>query len=189
MTDRSRRERADAARNRAKVLEAAAELFTGKDPRAVTMEEVARAAGIGRATLYRRYPDIASIAEALLDEHERRLQEELLRGAPPLGPGAPPGERLAAFYAAMAGLLERHAHLVLGAETGRARFATGAYGFWRAHVLALLRAGGAPEPEALADPLLAPLAPDVFTHQREQGLSTEEIASALTHLARRVLPD
>src|SRR5690606_10401528 len=114
---------------------------------------------------------------------------ELLRGAPPLGPGAPPGERLAAFYAAMAGLLERHAHLVLGAETGRARFATGAYGFWRAHVLALLRAGGAPEPEALADPLLAPLAPDVFTHQREQGLSTEEIASAPTHLARPVLPD
>src|SRR5690606_7510492 len=169
MTDRSRRERADAARNRAKVLEAAAELFTGKDPRAVTMEEVARAAGIGRATLYRRYPDIASIAEALLDEPERRLQEELLPGAPPPGPGAPPGARPVPFDAAMAGLLERHAHLVLGAETGRARFATGAYGFWRAHVLALLRAGGAPEPEALADPLLAPLAPDVFTHQREQG--------------------
>jgi len=34
-------------------------------------------------------------AVALLDEHEQALQEQLLRGPPPLGPGAPPAERLA----------------------------------------------------------------------------------------------
>jgi hypothetical protein len=33
---------------------------------------------------------------------------------PPLGPGAPPAERLAAFYAAMVDLLERHVHLARG---------------------------------------------------------------------------
>ncbi|WP_191134002.1 TetR/AcrR family transcriptional regulator, partial [Streptomyces sp. col6] len=75
------RERADAARNRAKVLAAAAELFETGDPRTVTMEDIARTAGVGRGTLYRRYPDVASIAAALLDEHERLLQDELLRGA------------------------------------------------------------------------------------------------------------
>src|SRR5918998_2846327 len=115
-------ERADAARNRARVLAAAAELFRSReDPRAVTMDDVARAAGVGRATLYRRYPDIVSIASALLGEDERVLQEKLMRGAPPLGPGAPPAERLAAFYGAMADLLERHGHLALATEVGGSR--------------------------------------------------------------------
>jgi NAD(P)-dependent dehydrogenase (short-subunit alcohol dehydrogenase family) len=66
-----RQERADAARNRAKVLEAAERLFAEGDPHTVTMADIARAAGVGRATLNRRYPDPGSVAVALLDEHER----------------------------------------------------------------------------------------------------------------------
>jgi AcrR family transcriptional regulator len=125
--------RADAARNREKVLSAAARLFAGQGARNVTMADIAQAAGVGRATLYRRYPDVASIATALLDSHERELQEELLRGSPPLGPGATPGSRLTAFYAAMVDLLEQHHELVLGTEVGQSRLRTGAYGFWRSH--------------------------------------------------------
>lgn len=177
-------ERADAARNRAKVLSAAARLFAAGDPRAVTMEDIARAAGVGRGTLYRRYPNVASIAAALLDAHERQLQGELLRGDPPLGPGAPPPERLAAFFAAMVDLLDRHSHLVLGAEAGAQRFAVGAYGFWRAHVVALLREAGTPDPAALADTLLAPLAPEVYLHQRDQGVTNDRLKAALTRLAQ-----
>jgi AcrR family transcriptional regulator len=196
-----RRERADAARNRRRVLAAAEELFGRRGAGDVTMEDIARAAGVGKGTLYRRFPDRASIAVALLDTHERALQERLLRGPPPLGPGAPPAERLAAFYAAMVELLERHVHLALRAETGERRFATGAYGFWRAHVRALLadREGrpAAPAPDdradrsgrldALADVLLAPLAPELFAHQRRRGRSTGEITAALTELAGAVM--
>ncbi|MFF2656518.1 TetR/AcrR family transcriptional regulator [Kitasatospora sp. NPDC058032] len=186
------RERADAARNRAKVLAAAERLFAAGDPTAVTMDDIARAAGIGRGTLYRRYPDRASIARALLDEHERALQEGLLRGDPPLGPGdagaAPaPAERLAAFYAAMVELLETHVHLVLGAETGAARYRTGAYAFWRLHVAHLARAAGRPDPEVLADQLLAPLAPELFRHQREGGVTPARIAAGLAVLAHGTL--
>jgi AcrR family transcriptional regulator len=182
------RERADASRNRAKILAAAQTLFAERRP--VTMDEIARAAGVGRGTLYRRYPDPASIALALLDQHERELQEHLLRGAPPLGPGAPPRDRLVAFCRAMTDLLERHAHLALGAETGRSRFTTGAYGFWRAHVRALLAEAGTPDPDALADSVLAPLAPDVYDHQRrEVGLSQERIVAALTRIAEGLTPD
>lgn len=181
------RERADAARNREKVLTAAAKLFATKDPRTVTMEDIARAAGVGRGTLYRRYPGVGAIATALLDEHERSLQAALMQGPPPLGPGAKPAERLEAFYNAMADLLEQHVHLVLGAETGAARFATGAYGFWRAHVLALLREARIPKPDALADILLAPLAPEVFAYQREQGIGVAQIKKALVRLAKGVL--
>lgn len=180
-------ERADAARNRAKVLAAAAELFATRDPRTVTMDDIAKAAGVGRGTLYRRYPDTHSVAVALLDEHERALQAKLLSGPPPLGPGAPAAQRLAAFYAAMVELLDAHAHLVLGAEIGGARFATGAYGFWYAHVRALLSAAGIREPDAMVDPLLAPLAAEVYRQQRERGLTSDQITGALRVIAETVL--
>ena len=180
--------RADAARNREKVLSAAARLFAAKGARNVTMADIAQAADVGRATLYRRYPDVASIATALLDAHERDLQEHLLRGEPPLGPGAPPAARLTAFYAAMVDLLEQHYELVLGTEVGQSRLRTGAYGFWRAHVRSLLGAVKVPEADVLADALLAPLAPDVYTYQRkEHGLSTKKIIVGLDCLARGVL--
>ena len=196
-------ERADAARNRQRVLAAAEELFARHGAHNVTMEDIARAAGVGKGTLYRRYPDRASIAVALLDEHERALQERLLSGPPPLGPGAPAPERLAAFYAAMVDLLERHIHLALGAERGDRRFATGAYGFWRAHVHALVSAsrggeergtGGSPGArdagvvDATVDVLLAPLAPELYAYQRQRrGRSAAEITTALAELAHAVL--
>ncbi|MBN3507960.1 TetR/AcrR family transcriptional regulator [Mycolicibacterium septicum] len=186
-TGRAGAERADAARNRAKILAAAATVFAGRDPRTVTMDHIATAAHVGRGTLYRRYPSTAAIAEALLDEHERALQQQLLSGEPPLGPGAPPAERLSAFYAEMAELLDTHADLALGAETGGARFATGAYGFWAAHVRALLMEAGVAEPDPLVDVLLAPLAAESFTHQRARGLSVEQIKGALTRLAHGIL--
>ncbi len=183
-----RHERADAARNRARVLTAAADLFASRGAQHVTMDDIARAAGVGRATLYRRYPDRAAIATALLDEHERQIQQQLLDGPPPLGPGAAPADRLAAFYRAMVELLEQHVHLALGTEIGQSRYATGAYGFWRAHVRSLLVAAKVPRPDVLADILLAPLAPDLYQHQRHTlALSTTQITRSLAELAHRML--
>ena len=63
--------RADAARNRARVLDAAREAFAelGLD---VGVEEIARRAGVGKGTLYRRFPTkdalVRAIFEGLLDE-------------------------------------------------------------------------------------------------------------------------
>ncbi|UYM07111.1 TetR/AcrR family transcriptional regulator [Solicola gregarius] len=179
-------ERADAAANRKRILTAAGRLFAERGPD-ITMSDVAAAAGVGRGTLYRRYPDVRSVATALLDAHERELQQSLLSGAPPLGPGAPPRERLDAFYAAMVDLLEQHLPLALGAEQGAARFRTGAYSFWRTFVSSLLRESGGDD--ALVDALLAPLAPEVYQFQRhERGRSTRAIKAALTRLAE-VVPD
>ncbi len=182
------RRRADAVRNRAQILAAAERLFSEQDPRTVTMDRIAKAAGVGRATLYRSFPDPSSVAVALLDEHERRLQGQLIYGPPPLGPGAPAAERLSAFYLAMLDLLERHLPLALGAEVGPDRFTTGAYGFWRVHVRTLLIDGGAPDPDATIDIALSPLAPELYRFQRhELGISRDRIAASLTGLARRLL--
>ncbi|WP_152364555.1 TetR/AcrR family transcriptional regulator [Microlunatus speluncae] len=183
-----RPERADAQRNRAKVLAAAERLFAERGATDVSMEDVARAAGVGKGTLYRRYPNRAALAVAMLDEHERRLQERMISGPPPLGPGAPAAERLAAFYAAMVELLDRHLQLALAAETGAARFRTGAYAFWRLHLQVLLRDAGAADPgDALADVLLAPLAGELQQHLIDQGITAEQRVAALQSLARSVL--
>ena len=84
------RERSDAARNRELILAAARRLFEEEGPAAVSMDRVAEEAGVGKGTLYRRFGDRSGLALALLDARERELQEELIRGPAPLGPGAPP---------------------------------------------------------------------------------------------------
>ena len=66
-------------------------------------------------------------------------------------------------------------------------YATGAYGFWRLHVRTLLVEAGLPDPDALVDPLLAPLAPEVYRYQRDLGHPPHRIAAGLGALARRLL--
>jgi hypothetical protein len=86
-------------------------------------------------------------------------------------------------------LLEAHLPLVLGVDAGAARLSIGSYQFWRAHVRSLVvAAGGTDDPDALVDPLLAPLAAEVYQYQREQlGLSPERISAGLALFAHRVL--
>jgi AcrR family transcriptional regulator len=110
-----RHERADAARNRARILEAAAALVGERGIENVSMDDVACAAGVGAGTLYRRFGDRAGLALALLDEETRAFQDELIAGEPPLGPGAPATERLRAFGERYVDFLERHGDLLLAA--------------------------------------------------------------------------
>jgi hypothetical protein len=69
-------------------------------PELVGTGVVARDAGVAKGTIFHRFGDRAGLALALLDEHERALQEQILRGPPPLGPGAPARERLPTFLGA-----------------------------------------------------------------------------------------
>lgn len=59
--------RADAQRNRDQILIAARESFTQQGP-AVPMEEIARTAGVGVGTLYRRFPDREALIRAVAQE-------------------------------------------------------------------------------------------------------------------------
>lgn len=180
------RERADAARNRARVLAAAQDLFAAHGVAAVTMDDIAARAGVGKGTLYRRYGDKGKIAEALLDEQERRLQEGILHGPGPLGPRGDhtPVERLAAFVRGYLDFLDTGLDLVLTSETSAvgARHATGAHHFWRTHCRLLLAAAGAPDPDLRADVLLAALAAEQVRHWRRTGPS--DVAGALDRFAR-----
>jgi AcrR family transcriptional regulator len=94
VADGDHRERADAQRNRLKVLAAAERLFACHGVENVSMDAIAAEAGVGKGTLFRRFGDRAGLALALLHEQTAALQEQIIRGPAPLGPGAPPKERL-----------------------------------------------------------------------------------------------
>ena len=185
-----RPERADAAQNRRKVLAAAEALFARCGPANVTMDAVAAEAGVGKGTLFRRFGDRASLARAVVSEHESQFQDELIRGAAPLGPGAPPLERLLAFGRAYVAFLNRHGELLREAEgTVNSHLGSSPYVFYRTHVALLLREGGLGDrADFLADVILAPLAATMFAYLRGvRQLSCEELAEAHADLCTRLL--
>jgi AcrR family transcriptional regulator len=64
--------RADAQRNLGRVLEAAAEVFAERGPEA-SVDEIARRAGVGHATVFRRFPTKDALIAAVALERIREL--------------------------------------------------------------------------------------------------------------------
>jgi hypothetical protein len=105
------------------------------------------------------------------------------QGPPPLGPGAPPLERLAAFLSALCDLTERNLDVLAASEGSApgARYRVGAYHAWRLHLSVLLRAiDDELDIDWLADTLLAPLAAELYRHQRrDRAMSASRIRDNL----------
>lgn len=81
--ERGRALRADARRNRLRVLEAAWRVLEDKRPEELSMEEVAREADLGKGTLYRHFPTRESLFEALIQEGGTRLSLGMRDRIPP----------------------------------------------------------------------------------------------------------
>src|SRR4051794_6864447 len=130
------------------------------------MDDVARAACVGTGTLYRRFGDRAGLALALLDEETRTFQDAMISGSPPLGPGAPPSERLRAFGDGYLDLLERHADLLIAALP-KVPTVGGPHAFY-ATPLAILIREATPDLDAqfTAEALLATLSPMHYLRAR-----------------------
>jgi AcrR family transcriptional regulator len=90
---RPRRPRADALRNRERVLEAAEAVFAARGPAAST-EEVAAAAGVGAGTVFRHFPTKEFLLEAIVI---RRLQS-LVQHAAELAADPDPGHAFFVFF-------------------------------------------------------------------------------------------
>ena len=185
-----RPERADARRNRLKVLEAAERLFAEQGVKNVSLDAIAAAAGVGKGTVFRRFGDRAGLAVALLDEREVELQAKILTGPPPLGPGAPAVERVTAFLEAYLELLDRHVELFVDSENASdgARYRIGSYRLWHRH-LALLVEEARPDLDAdyTAHVLLAPLAADLHQALRSEGFELPRMQSTLRTNAEALL--
>lgn len=183
-------ERADAARNRKLLLDAASELVQQSGADALTMDALAKHAGVGKGTVFRRFGNRAGLMYALLDESDRKLQAAYMFGAPPLGPGAPPLERLLAFGRARLSFTEIEGDVLRAATDKPARYSGAPYNIAKTHVSMLLRqAGAVGEISLLADSLLAPLDAALVLHQiRVSGFGLQQVGDNWEALVRRVVP-
>jgi AcrR family transcriptional regulator len=87
-------------------LDTTAALVAEHGPASVTMSQIAERTGIGRATLYKYFPDVEAILQAW---HERQIARHLDHLAHVRDQAADPGQRLQAVLNAYA-LLRRHEH-------------------------------------------------------------------------------
>lgn len=181
-------ERGDAARNRILLLEAARRLIAERGADAVTMDDIAAAAGVGKGTVFRRFGSRAGLMMVLLDEDERASQQAFLFGPPPLGPDAPPLDRLIAFGRDR--LCFAHAHHALLSSANRdpqTRY-NAAAAVLRTHVHMLLAAAGTTgDLHAQTDALLALLDTDYVEHQLDgHGHTLSSLGDAWESLARKL---
>ena len=186
-------QRADAVRNRRKILAAAEAVAARKGFADLTVEEVARTAGVGVGTVYRRFTDRAGLLNALLHDRELELQQAFLTGPPPLGPGAPAPQRIRAFLHAMVDRVDVKRELLLSLEAGlaKSRDSRSAPGSVHHTHLAMLVREARPDADAhyLATALLAAVAPGtVDRHQREYGATLDDVKAGLDDLLAGICP-
>src|SRR5690242_13194159 len=99
MAQPERRLRADAARNRARVLEVAYDTFAAEGL-SVPLDDIARRAGVGAGTVYRHFPTKEALFQAVVTERIERIVDE----AEALVHAEEPGE---AFYGYLMWVVER----------------------------------------------------------------------------------
>jgi AcrR family transcriptional regulator len=146
------------------MLEAAGELLAEHGPEGVTHLEVARTAGVARATVYRHWPDRAAILLDLL-----RMNADLELVAPP--PDAPIADRLEAILTTFASALNGEGGRTLAAMIGLAEWDADVFmalermtefgpTFLKTLILAGIDDGSLSpdaDPDLLADMLIGPL--------------------------------
>ncbi|MBF6454123.1 TetR/AcrR family transcriptional regulator [Nocardia cyriacigeorgica] len=188
MTDRRPAERADAARNRRAILDATRALLTEHGAEAITMDRVAAAAGVGKGTIFHRFGNRAGLLHEMVAESALTLMNAVKDGPPPLGPGAPAGERLIAFFEAMAWLVIDNRELMAAYRTEAPHPRTAEFHrFWFDHITALLREAR-PDLDAevvgrlLLDSLAGPTVPDLV-----RSGETDRVLAAVRAMMESVL--
>jgi len=138
--------RADARRNRARILAAAREQFAERGP-AAPMDGIAAAAGLAVGTLYRHFPTKEALLEAAMADHVAKAAAAARAGLDRVARGADPADEVDALVRWYAGAHVQDRAWKAGAaaaglapdlESGEARAALDATG----ELLALAQSAG-----------------------------------------------
>lgn len=184
--------RSDAAANRRMLLKTAEELFAEQGVSDVNMAQIARAAGVGKGTLYRNFANKGALCLALLDTQLREFQDRQLADMRHMtARGEPFLEQLAAFLESLVAFtdihypllceVQQHSETLEGGRTQRPHF----WQYMTVHGLVRSAAEAGELPERFdaafaAEAILSPLAAQTFRFQREVlGFSTGRIAAGL----------
>ncbi|WP_342565934.1 TetR/AcrR family transcriptional regulator [Paenibacillus sp. FSL R7-0345] len=169
-----------------RILEAARELFTANGLEAVSMHAIAKKAGIGQGSLYRRFTDKGEICSLLLrDSTERFLSSLEMELALPEAESDALGH-LRRSISRIVGFIEQHAELlqlIKSEFTGKKQLTQFEHPFFRRLneflTQLLTRAAAAGEitdvdPQFTATALIAVLSPDLYLYQLKHHSSTKE---------------
>jgi AcrR family transcriptional regulator len=180
---------------RALVLDAADALFADTAaPQTVSMDAIAAAAGVGKGTLFRAFGSRDGLLDALSAAKFAPLRKSVEEGEPPLGPGTPPRERLAAFLDALLTFKLQNRQLMSAREVASAgALQTERYRWMHGLVKDLIEDAApgatAKDPGYAAHALLATLRIDLIEELLATGRSPLEIRRALAALIRAVMDD
>ena len=157
------------------------------------MHEIARAAGIGQGTLYRRYAHKGLLCMALIDESVRHFHATVTTHL--ADDAAPALDQLDYFLASLVAFMDDNAALLAAmadAACGERRdmARTNPFAHWLHGTVATLLARGVARGEIApldiapaADLVLAPLAIDLYLHQRQRrGYSADRILATVRHI-------
>lgn len=183
-------ERADAAANRLRVLQAAERLFAAAGVENVHMADIAKEAGVGKGTLYRRYASKGELCLALMDSQFRDFQNVMLDRLRQMTTAEIPWLRqLNQFLDALVFFTADHMPLLCEVQrSGIPAVENTAPYFWmHLTVSGLLRGAAAADElspeldiELLADILLAPLRAETFRFlHEERGFTLERISASV----------
>jgi len=162
-------------------------LFRHDDPARITLARVAEAAGVGKATVLRRFGDMNGLVEAVIAPKVAALRHAVEAGAPPLGPGGPPHARLHAYLDALFDFILDNRVLIRALEHRRphAYYANPASRFWIDDLARrLCDAHPAADADYLAHAVFTAMRADVVDYLRvEQGMGNDRIRAGLHALA------
>jgi AcrR family transcriptional regulator len=165
-----RRLRVDAARNHARLLNAAERIARERGLKHLTMEAVAVAAGVGKGTVFRRFGDRAGLLQALLQRSEDTFQAVHLSGPAQADGRDAAMEQLRAFGVAAIRRYAKEMELQMAAEPSpRQRYRRAPRRLYHERVSILLGLA-APEADAelLSHALLGYLEPALLWHLSDQ---------------------
>jgi AcrR family transcriptional regulator len=161
-----RTERRDAAEHRRRILETARSLMAEHGVEAVSMHQIARGAGVGQGTLYRRYAHKGELCAELMVDSWNELESTIEEIA--ADPALRPIKRLDAVLVAIVRFIDKHIPLMSAMHAaglkGSREEKNDPYYLWMREVIARLgaeciEAGELPalEPVFIADSLLGAL--------------------------------
>ncbi|MEU9125161.1 TetR/AcrR family transcriptional regulator [Streptomyces sp. NPDC048506] len=187
-----RKSRKDAVRNREAVLSAADALFARcESPEDITMADVAAAAGVGKGTLFRAFGDRAGLLRALYEARLEPIREAVEAGPPPLGPAAPPRQRVPALLDAVLcfKLDNRRLALALEESGGSSPYQAEHYERWHRLLQTVLeQIPGLTDSDFTAHALLAATRADLVEHLAgHERVPREEMRAQLANFTSRVL--
>jgi AcrR family transcriptional regulator len=189
-----RKERKDSIEHRRIILQEAQTLFTEYGVDSVTMHQIAKSAGIGQGTLYRRYAHKGELCQDLMMESSQRVCDEI-KSYLDANQQLSEKERLTMFLELSLDFIESHSHWLVSIQAptceGRQSlmYQSPLYSFMHNAIKQLLDEA-APKTNVSsadgafrADTMLASMNPELYLFmRRERGYSKEEIKNKLVRL-------